>query len=1016
MNFLTEFHNSMSSQRKIIDYNNFFSFLLIGIFFARISIVFKYYIIYEPVIKIILILGLAGLFAGNLLGRLLYARYQNFRSIFIFSDISFILLVVLYFLLDTLKFDNTRLIVLLFFFLKFIIPFLIFITSLMIGLKIFCSSRISCGEIIGEKQSIVHFIGFMLFGVSMGVAAAGFFYSFNVPIIYLAVIPLLILPSTFLVNLRYNLTPLYVKDSEEEKEGKQPSVENRRTDKLIFTYLNFFYIILYAYMGFLSISKYYGDTLYVKLLFTVMLLLVMLAGYITGGFITFPNLYIYAESLFPAAFLVFLILLLRLYDSLHFVAGILLFIPAALVMGIVLTSTVRDIIEGYDNKLRPTVIEFATIMLPVPVLMSLSFINFTSFWYFIVLGVVMTLNVVVPAIYIVNSAIAGYKKTIYFFFSLIFIPLFIFIILYFNISLNSNVYVTRVGNFDVLRDVNYNADYIKIDATIKMNNTPVFDISDNVIRNYKRSLAPVSLYYPDNKKILFIDGNQKFFRNPAIGYFENSVCLDILSERDVDFNKLPLSGSQTYVPDNDDPLSYFQRNKYKFFTIVDIPNILDQNSNTFRFSEEYYTIIKKQLEDNGIFVQIFNISNCRQELFSFAVSNMRKSFKKHIIYFFSNIMVIFSSDSINAFDMKQENYLRLIKFFTTHGELSGVFLNEAHVLSHLLYTRIDDMLPFLSESMLMPALYLAAPDKLLLKPQLFVDYIGHNKKVLELIGKTHDQQYLLLTINNLFQPDDSILTLLKKIELAEIQENYKVETQLLFELKKLAEFRITLQEYIFKVLKYKEKYYYNLALQMEKNKKWEKAEELYKAVLLINSENFDANYRMGLLCITLQNIEGSFNYLQQAMRINKNHPKVLFQMGIIYFSIGKIQNAIDYFNKALQQNEKSSSIYRYLGLCYQNQGHLIEAENYLSKSLLADPNDVDTKSRLDEVRSQIQKENKKWETPEQKNESDVEQDAEMPLPVSKGAYDIRLKDNDNSLPIVDPQTGKTIQGAEEKKQ
>src|SRR5208337_5603169 len=100
---------------------------------------------------------------------------------------------------------------------------------------------------------------------------------------------------------------------------------------------------------------------------------------------------------------------------------------------------------------RSTMVEFATIFLPSPILISLSFVDFTSFWYYFVLGVIMILNVFVPSMYIANSAIAGYKKAIFFFISLIFIPLFIFIIMYFNISLDSSVYATKTENFDVLR-------------------------------------------------------------------------------------------------------------------------------------------------------------------------------------------------------------------------------------------------------------------------------------------------------------------------------------------------------------------------------------------------------------------------------------------------------------------------------------------------------------------------------------------------------------------------------------
>jgi tetratricopeptide (TPR) repeat protein len=1015
MGFLREYHYSHAYQRKIIDYINFLSFLLIGIFFVNIAIVSKYYFYYELDIQVILILCMAGVFAGAALGRLLYTKFKNHRSTYIFSELAYLSLVLAYFLLDVLKYDSIGLVIHIFFFFKYIIPAVMFIVTAMIGLKVSYSIRISCAEFTDSEHGAGRFIGFMLLGILLGVAAAELFYSYNIPVYFFGIVPVLIVPSIFLVNFSGYPVPVYENDEEEEKEEEPQPEKNGRTDKLIFIYLNFLYIIMYAYLGFASISRYYGDFIHVKLLFVVILFLFMLAGYIAGRYIPLSNLYTYGELFFPAAFLVFLILLIRFSSFLHFFPGILLFLPVALVMGIVLSNTVRDIIDHYDNKVKSRVIEFAIIILPSPILIALSFINFTNFWYFIVIGIIMILNVIIPSIYTASSAIAGYRKAVFFFFSLIFLPLFIFIIIFFNIPLDSNVYVTKVGNFEELRDLNYNADYIKNQAVVMMNNSRVFHLSDSMIRNYKRSLVPLSLYHPENKQIIFIDGNQKFFRNPVIGYFDNSICLDIVTERDVDFNRLPLSGSQKYVPEYDDPLTYFERSNKKFFTIVDIPNLLDQNNNSFRFSMEYYGVIKRQMENKGVFVQIFNIPDCRKEIFTHAVLNMRGSFTKHIVFFFSDMLVIMSSDDAHAFDVKQEQFIRLIKFLTTHEELSDLFLNESHVLSHLQFTKIDDFLPFMPDGALMPARFLISPHPLEFKAQFFSDFSGNNRRIFNLIDKSFDQRFLLQIVNNQFQYDESILTLLKKTELAESRENYKDETSLLFELKKQAEYRITLQQYIFKMLKYKEKYYYNQALRLERNKKWEDAKELYKAVLLINNDNFDANYRMGLLCITVQDIDGSFKYLQQAMRINKNHPKVLFQMGILFFSIGKFNDAVEYFNRALQQNEKSSSIYRYLGLCYQNLGNLIEAEKYFSKALLTDPNDLDIKSRLDEVRSQIQKENKKWDMPEQKNESDVEQDADMPLPVSKGAYDIRLNDNDNSLPVLDPQTGEKIQDAVGKK-
>ena len=1015
MSIFQDFRYFNIPQGTIINYNNFLSFLLIGMVFADIAFVVQYYFFYDPVVIVILVLGLGGLLIGNLLGRFLQERHRNFRSIFTVCEVSYLLLLILYFLREIIEYQNSKLLVLLFFSLKLLIPILIFITSLLIGIKINYSLRVSCTEFIDKKPGIGLFIGFMLAAVSLGIIVSGIFYSLNIPAAFMIAVPILILPSIVLVNLQRNRAFLYEKDFEEEIAGDAASAPRRDNDNLIFIYLNFFYIVMYSYLGFSSIIKYYGNSAYVELMFVLVLLLLMLAGYIAGRYIVISNLYIYGGSLFPVGFLVFLILLLRWHGSLYFFGGILLIAPAAFVMGVVLNSTVRVIAGRYDDAKRATIIEFAIVIVPTSILVSLAIINFTNLWYYVVLGVLMICNVIIPAIYMANTTTAAYKKALYFAFSLVFLPLFFFIISYYNISLNSNVYVTRAGNFDVLFDVNYDADYIKKDAVVTLGNSPVFHVADSVIRNLKRSLVPVSLFHKDEKKILFIDSNQKFFRNPVIGYYENSNCLDVLSDRDVDYNKLPLTGNQGYVPDKGDLLFYFEHTGNRFFTIVDIPNILDQNYNPFRFSGEYYALIKKRLENNGIFVQTFNISDSRRELFSFAVSNLQRSFKRQCVFLFSNILVIMSSDGDKAFDLKQGNYARLIKFYTTHEELSGVFLNEVHVLSHLVYADISGMLPLIPAGKLLPVLYLAPPEALRLKQKFFSDYIGNNTGALDLIDKSPDQYYFYRTINNLFLPNDSILTLLKKTELAEAFGKYHDETQYLFELKKQAEFRIDLQNYIFKMLKYKEKYYYDLALRFEKNKKWEEAKELYKTVLAINNDNFDANYRMGLLCIILQDIDGSFRYLQQAMRINKDHPKVLFQMGILYFSTGKITDAVEYFNRALQQNEKSPSIYRYLGLCYQQLGNLYDAEKYFSKALLADPNDVDSKRRLDEVRSLIEKENKKWETPEQKNESDVEQDAEMPLPVSKGAYDIRLKDNDMSLPVMDPQTGERIQGAEEKK-
>ena len=996
------------SQRKILGYNTFLSLLLLSILGSDVNFLLNYYSFYSPALIIAATISVSGLFAGNLLGKFLFLKQKNHRLIVVISQLAYILFFLLYVARNLPMPESRELFLVLFNLCKYSLPALFFVIMLFFGITLNYTLRVSCNDSADEKQGIERLIPIMLLGISTGILLSALLYSFSVSLIFTAPLALLLVPSAFLIDLPYKQASFYSAEAEEGDGGRASSSKEKGSDAALFTYLLFVCIIVYAYLGYSSISKYYGGLIYVNLAFLLMLFIFMLIGYGTGRFIKVSNLYIYGESFIPVAFLLFLILLMSFNRQMEFIFGVLLFGPVAFLLGLLLCQSIREVIGQYENDKRAVVLEFSMLILPAPVITALCLLFLSNLWFYAITAVVMIINVIVPAISIINTDISGYKKGLYFVISLFFLPLFIFIILFFRISPDNNAYAARVNNFDELRTVNYNADYIRNQAVVTLDAHPVFSVSDSVVRNYKRALVPLALYNSEGKKILFIDGNQRFFRNPVIGYFRYSLCLDELSDRDVDYNRLPVSGTQKYIPDSGPVLSFIDKNRTLFFSVVDIPNLLDQSMNAFRFSSEYYEIVKKRMDRKGIFAQVFSIPGCRPELLARALADLKRSFKNHAVYYFSNILIIFASDDGAALSVNEDKYGQLIRFFNAHGDLNRIFMNETHVCSHLVTARLDEILHGVPGMKLFPALYLAEPGKLRLKKSFIDDYLSKNKRIMEQIGGAPEEQAFIQTLATSFQNDDAILTLLKRTEQAEAREDYREETRLLFELKKQAEYKVTLQSYVLKMLGYKEKYYYNIALNLEKNKKWSEAQELYRAVLTINPDNFNANYRMALLSITLQDIEGSFSYLQQAMRINKDHPKVLMQMGVLYFSSGKTEEAIEYFNRALQQNEKTPQIYRYLGMCHEKKGDLYEAERNYAKALAADPNDTDTRARLDEVRQQIDKDSKKWETPEQKNEFDVEQDAEMPLPVSKGAYEIRLKDDEMSLPVIDPLTGEEI--------
>jgi hypothetical protein len=531
-----------------------------------------------------ILIGLAGLFAGNIAGKVVYPRREKFRVIYLTAELAFLSFCVICLLRNLLEPSGNEALLRLFFLWKYSVPMLLFFMSFFFGLKMNYSIRVSCGDFIDKKQGIERFVGFIFFGSALGIAIAGVFESFELPGVYLVFLPLLVVPSSFMINLPYDAPSLVTRDDEEDRDSA--AEREGMSGPAFITYINFLSVVVYSFLGSAAIERYFGNMIYVMHIFLVTLFLFILIGYGLGKLVPPKGLHSYGQALLPATFLLFLALLFGLGERVGMIPGILLFSPVSILMGVLIHHTVRMVVKNYDGVRRSTLIEFSVIMVPIPVVVALGFVTFTNALYIAVAGVVMAINLVVPAIYIAGKKIRGYKKILYFVFALFFLPIYLVVIIYNKIPFNSEVFITMTKRFDDLLNVNYNAKYIKARSTVIMKGHPVFNLTDSIIRNFKRALVPIALYHPDNAKILFIDGNQRFFRNPVIGYFEKSSCLDPLSDRNVDFKKLPYSGTQSYVPDNGPVILYLDNSQTRYRTIVDLPNLIDQRDNSFWFSPE----------------------------------------------------------------------------------------------------------------------------------------------------------------------------------------------------------------------------------------------------------------------------------------------------------------------------------------------------------------------------------------------------------------------------------------------
>jgi tetratricopeptide (TPR) repeat protein len=251
-----------------------------------------------------------------------------------------------------------------------------------------------------------------------------------------------------------------------------------------------------------------------------------------------------------------------------------------------------------------------------------------------------------------------------------------------------------------------------------------------------------------------------------------------------------------------------------------------------------------------------------------------------------------------------------------------------------------------------------------------------------------------MEIKSRYNRSTSILNLLKRTEYSESINAYESETSYLFELKKISSYRPELRGYINSILSYKEQYYFNEALRLEKEKRWDDASTLYKAIININKNNFDANYRFGLLYLTMQDMDNASQYLNAALQLDRNHPHLLYQMGVLMFSGNKYNEAISFLEKAESLNEKNASLYMYLGLSYEKLNRLEKAKENYERAIILDPNDKKLRDLLDSLLINMKPAGDPYFQSERTNMIDDEKDEEFILPVNDKAIRSRLMDDE----------------------
>jgi len=999
MSHFKQFSYPDISKRWMLLLSVFLTFFIIVTIVSDVILRFNQYFPYSNDQRYILLIALLAFFAGNIIGKISYKLIKRYKAINIAAASLLLLFLFFYFFKETIWGEDFSL-------LNIYIRFQ-FIVSLALSIPFFLAGFINCyytkivtGDFIDEKNLLSKYLVMLFLAVSSGSLVLLTKYIFYPDFIYINYIYMLmalgILICLIYVNIPFMPENLIAQHYTDDEHIEQDNTRIYRED-LFYTYLNFSYITIYFCLGLVAFNKFFGSIYYYNFIYIAVVLLGVIIGSTIGKIKRFSSWHIYSEMLYPISFLLYLFFLYGYEDKIPFAAGLLFLAIPFLVFGFSIRQTIFNIINNFDHDKRFNIINFSLFVLPIPLIIASTLVNYTNLYFFIILYLITILNIVVPGLYLFNSSLSFGKKIFYFFFSLLFIPAIIFMHFYFSISINNKLFIDDIVNFELLRNTNYNLPYINERGDIKKYNSTIFNLSESSIRNMKRAAAATSLFCGENAKTLIIDSNQKFFKNPLFGFFTNAVVIDNVPPEYIRYNKLPISGRQLYITEEKNILTYIIGKGDQYHSIIDVPNILDQNFHPFRFSKDYHALIKKHLSADGIYVNIINLQFANYDLISDSLMALSEIYKHHYVFIFSNIVMTISSDSINSLKINKDSIARINKIINNTLIYGLIFYNDTQPLNYITFNNLKSFKELLeTQNKINPYIYREIEPKRLTE-QLAGHYFSPNDKLVDsLFADDNENRATTNSVKYSLARNAAILELLKKAEYAESIDEYEQVTNLLFQLKKYSPYNSELKKYIELILEHKKNYYYNEALRLEKLNRWDEAIIIYKAMLIIDSGNFDVNYKLGLLYLTIQDLNNSFKYLDIALKLNRNHPQALYQMGILLFSSDKFKESIEYLSKAKELGINTSTLYLYLGISYERINNTEKARENLEKAIMLDPTDVKLKFMMEQLNQRIAIEFNPWNNDDKTNMDEDEQGEEIRIPINKRAINSRLKDSEKN--------------------
>ncbi|MDR4499745.1 MAG: tetratricopeptide repeat protein [Candidatus Scalindua sp.] len=139
------------------------------------------------------------------------------------------------------------------------------------------------------------------------------------------------------------------------------------------------------------------------------------------------------------------------------------------------------------------------------------------------------------------------------------------------------------------------------------------------------------------------------------------------------------------------------------------------------------------------------------------------------------------------------------------------------------------------------------------------------------------------------------------------------------------------------------------ALQQHMNGDFSAAAVTYHEILEEETENVDANFLMGTLCLQQGFIVDACEFLKKTLELEPDHVMAINNLGTALQKLGKLDEAIASYRHAVFLKPEYAEPYYNLGNTWKKKGQLDKAVEYYHRAIELKPHDSQSYSRIGDI-------------------------------------------------------------------